>query len=33
MVTYVKDSELELPEREKVIAHVARAAHVYFLFN
>ena len=33
VVTYVKDSELEIPEKEKVIAHVARVAHDYFLFN
>ena len=33
VVTHVKDSELEIPEKEKVIAHVARVAHDYFLFN
>ena len=33
VVAFVKDSVLEIPEREKAIAHVARAAHDYFLFN
>ena len=33
VVTHVKNSELEIPEKEKVIAHVARVAHDYFLFN
>ena len=33
VVAFVKDSELEIPKREKAIAHVARAAHDYFLFN
>ena len=33
VVAFVKDSVLEIPEREKAIAHVARAVHDYFLFN
>jgi len=33
VVTFVKDSELEMLGREKMMAHVARAAHDYFLFN
>lgn len=30
---FVKDSTKEIPEREKIIAHVARAVYDYFLFN
>ncbi|MFN7118496.1 MAG: class A beta-lactamase [Saprospiraceae bacterium] len=30
---FVKDSAKEIPEREKVIAHVARSVYDYFLFN
>ena len=33
VVAFVKDSELDIPAREKAIAHVARAAHDFFLFN
>jgi beta-lactamase class A len=32
-VVLVKESELEVPERELTIAHIARAIHDYFLFN
>ena len=32
-VVYVKESEVEIPEREAVIAQIARAIHDYFLFN
>jgi beta-lactamase class A len=32
-VVFVKDSELEVPEREQVIAQIARAVYDYFLFN
>ena len=31
-VAFVKDSEVPVPERERVIAEVARAVHDYFLF-
>lgn len=30
---FVKDSTKEIPEREKAIAHVARAVYDYFLYN
>jgi beta-lactamase class A len=33
MVAFVKDSDLEVPERERAIAEAARAAHDYFLFT
>jgi len=33
VAVFVKDSELEIPYRERAIAHAARAAHDYFLFN
>ena len=33
VVAFVKDSELEVPERERAIADAARAAHDYFLFT
>lgn len=33
VVAFVKESELEVPERERAIAEVARAAHDYFLFT
>ena len=33
VAAFVKDSELEIPERERAIAHAARAVHDYFLFN
>jgi len=33
VVAFIKDSEIEMPEREKAIAHAARAVHDYFLFN
>jgi beta-lactamase class A len=32
-VIFVKASEKEVPERERAIAHIARAIHDYFLFN
>lgn len=32
MVAFVKDSDHEVPEREKAIAEATRAAHDYFLF-
>lgn len=32
-VVFVKESEREIPERERAIAHIARAVHDYFLFN
>ena len=32
-VVYVKQSEVEIPEREAVIAQIARAIHDYFVFN
>lgn len=32
-VVYVKESEVEIPEREAVIAQIARAIHDYFVFN
>ena len=32
LVVFVKASELEVPERELAIAHIARAVHDYFLF-
>jgi beta-lactamase class A len=32
-VVFIKQSNLEVPERERVIAHIARAVHDYFLFN
>ncbi len=32
-VVLVKESELEVPQRELAIAHIARAIHDYFLFN
>ena len=32
-VVFVKGSELEVPERERAIAHIARAVHDYFVFN
>ena len=32
-VVYVKESEVEIPEREAVIAQIARAVHDYFVFN
>lgn len=33
VVAFIKESELEVPERERAIAEVARAAHDYFLFT
>ncbi len=33
IVVFVKDSERDVPEREKVIAQVSRAAYDYFLFR
>jgi beta-lactamase class A len=33
VVAFVKDSSLEIPERERAIAEVARAAHDFFLFT
>ncbi len=33
VAVFVKNSTEEIPEREKVIAHVARAAYDYFLFH
>ena len=33
IVVFVKDSKLEVPEREKVIAQISRAAYDYFLFH
>ena len=33
VVAFVKDSEFEIPERERAIAHVARAVHDYFIFE
>ncbi|MDW3652502.1 MAG: class A beta-lactamase [Bacteroidia bacterium] len=33
VVVFVKDSEKEIPQREKSIAHIARAAYDYFLFH
>ena len=33
MVAFVKDADLEVPERERAIAEAARAAHDYFLFT
>lgn len=32
-VAFVKESAREIPERERAIAHVARAVHDYFIFN
>jgi beta-lactamase class A len=32
LVVFIKDSTIEIPERERAIAEVARAAHDYFLF-
>ncbi|NIM48768.1 MAG: hypothetical protein GTO22_05840, partial [Gemmatimonadales bacterium] len=32
-VVFVKQSELEVPDREQVIAHIARAVHDYFVFT
>ncbi len=32
-VVFVKWSELGVPERERAIAHIARAVHDYFVFN
>ena len=32
-VVFVKWSELRVPERERAIAHIARAVHDYFVFN
>lgn len=32
-VVFVKASEKEVPERERAIAHIARAIHDYFVFN
>ncbi len=32
-VVYVKESEVAIPEREAVIAQIARAIHDYFVFN
>ncbi len=32
-VVFVKDSGLEIPEREQTIAHIARAIYDYFVFN
>ena len=33
VVAFVKNSELPVPDRERAIAEVARAAHDFFLFN
>jgi beta-lactamase class A len=33
VVAFVKESDLDVPERERAIADVARAAHDYFLFT
>ncbi len=33
IVVFVKDSPLEVPDREKVIAQISRAAYDYFLFH
>lgn len=33
VVAFVKESELEVPDRERAIADAARAAHDYFLFT
>ena len=33
VAVFVKDSEREIPQREKAIAHIARAAYDYFLFH
>jgi len=33
VTAFVKDSTRPVPEREKAIAEVARAAHDYFLFT
>ncbi len=33
IVVFVKDSKLEVPDREKVIAQISRAAYDYFLFR
>jgi beta-lactamase class A len=33
VVAFVKESEVEVPERERAIADAARAAHDYFLFT
>ncbi|MDH4072454.1 MAG: class A beta-lactamase-related serine hydrolase, partial [Gammaproteobacteria bacterium] len=33
VVAFVKNSDLEVPARERAIAEVARAAHDYFLFT
>lgn len=33
VVAFVKDSDLEVPDRERAIAEAARAAHDYFLFT
>ena len=33
LVVFVKESPLTVPERERAIAHVARAVHDYFLFH
>lgn len=33
VVAFVKESELEVPERERAIAETARTAHDYFLFT
>ena len=32
-VVFVKQSELGVPQRERAIAHIARAVHDYFVFN
>ena len=33
VAAFVKDSTKEIPERERTIAEVARAAHDFFVFN
>jgi beta-lactamase class A len=33
VVAFVKDSQRDVPERERVIAHVSRAVYDYFLFD
>ena len=33
VVVFVKDSEFEIPQRERAIAHVARSVHDYFIFK
>ena len=33
VAAFIKESDLETPERERAIAEVARAAHDYFLFT